>query len=161
MSIFRSRGRGDNWDRPQEIPPTYTGPATLRVSQDKQSQYQTVGAALEAAQSWRGPVVVLIGAGRYREALAVRIDVQLVADGSGPVVIDPPEGVALEVSGSAWVVGISLVGCTGEGVRVRSGSLRIDQAEIRAEGGKAAVSALAGTSAILRGCRVESSRVEF
>ncbi len=134
---------------------------TLVVAPEGRDGYRTIGAALRAAQDRRGPVRVLVEAGRYPEALSIRGSVEVVARESGEVVIAPAEGMAVDATGSVLLRGLVLIGTTVQAVRIRDGSLTMERSQIRCESAEIGFEALPATSAVLRDCRIDGGRVQF
>ncbi|MGW6985407.1 right-handed parallel beta-helix repeat-containing protein [Streptomyces sp. NPDC054932] len=114
-------------------------------------------ALAEAARRGRAALIE-IEPGHYEETLTVRGDVRLVAvGGPGSVVVARPRGAVLDTFGPVAVQGLVLAGRGADAVGCHTGTLTLEQTEIRADDG-VAVHARPGTSVTLRDSTVLHGR---
>ncbi|MDR6976328.1 hypothetical protein J2X68_003016 [Streptomyces sp. 3330] len=122
-----------------------------------------IGSALRAATARGRAARVEIAPGHYEERLSVRGEIELAALGdAGSVVVSVPRGTVLDVSGTAVVRGLVLVGReTGAGVvDCHAGSLTLDRVTVRAHDGVCA-HARPGTSLTLTDSEFRYGRTLF
>ncbi|MFF0296035.1 right-handed parallel beta-helix repeat-containing protein [Kitasatospora sp. NPDC004614] len=139
-----------------------TGEAvTVRVGQGRGAAHRSLGSALRAAPRDR-PVRVLIEPGRYREAgpLLVSGTVEVVrAEGEGPVVIETPEGSALECEGAVTLDSLTVEGRGAIAVST-TGRLELRHCRIDAPG-EYALLASQGAELTVRDCEITAGRTEL
>ncbi|MFC8276490.1 right-handed parallel beta-helix repeat-containing protein [Streptomyces sp. NPDC057271] len=125
--------------------------------------YPDITSALRAAAARARAAQIEICAGHYDETLSVRGEIRLFArDGAGSVVVSRPRGPVLETSGAVRVEGLVLTGGDAEydAVACQSGTLTLEQTEIRVRGG-VAVHARPHTAVTLRDSTVLHGRTVF
>ncbi|MDH6576100.1 right-handed parallel beta-helix repeat-containing protein [Kitasatospora sp. MAP5-34] len=132
---------------------------TLRVSPAGRVGHRTIAAALRADSGGR-PVRVLIGPGRYTEALTVTGTVELcAADGPGTVVIDSPEDVTVSCSGTVTLAGLEIVNRRTAAVS-GTGRLVLRRSTVTGHG-ECSVRALPGATLTVGDCEIRVGRTEL
>ena len=134
--------------------------STVRVSQTARRAHGTIGSALQVAAMQRGLVQIVVEPGRYPESLTIRGDVEIVAAEPHSVVVEPAQGAAVESFGAVRLAGLVLVARDRDAVTSSTGSLTLDQVQVRGHNG-VCVHATTGTSVALRGCVFTVGRVVF